>query len=136
MKLMNRVGMEYADLSKYNLHLAAWNGKEQPMDAFNRSTEDWKGWNECRENRNDFTRDKVFCLIPDYTKVDTYFFAGVFEIKRRFDDWQETGRGYEMELSDQFKDLIGKLEVKFHRYQGLRGRAFRLETLIGKMEVK
>lgn len=96
--------------------------KKHSMDVFNRSPEEWKGWNEWRGNRNDFTRDKVFCLIPDHTKVDTYFFAGIFEIKRQFDDWQETDRGYEMKLSNQFKDLIGKLEVKFYRYPGLLGR--------------
>ena len=134
-KLKNYLGMDYTDLRGYTLHLAAWNGEEQPMDVFNCSFEEWKSWNEWRGKRNDFTRDRVFCLIPDYTKVDTYFFAGIFEIKRRFDNWQDTGRGYEMELSDQFRDLIGKLEVKFYRYPGLRGRAFRLETLIDKMEV-
>lgn len=127
--------MSDTELREYSLHLAAYNGEEEPMDVFHRGIDAWKGWNEWRGNRNDFTRNKVFCLIPDYTKPDTYFFAGVFIVKRRFDDWRETERGYEMELSDQYKELIGKLHIKFHRYQGLLGRAYRLETLIDKMEV-
>ena len=54
-------------------------------------------------------------------------FVNIFRVVKRLDDWPETEVGYELELVDLHKDLIGRLVVDFHRYQGLMGSAKNLE---------
>lgn len=123
------------EMRKYKIHLAAYNGYEQPLDVFARDREEWKGWNEWRGGKDDFNREYIIGLIPDYHKIDKYVFGGVFKVIKRYDDWQETKVGYKVELTNQFKSLIGRLVVGFSRYQGLRGRAFLLENFMDSMSI-
>ena len=123
------------EMKKYKIHLAAYNGYEQPLDVFARDREEWKGWNEWRGGKDDFNREYIIGLIPDYHKIDKYVFGGVFKVIKRYDDWQETEVGYKVELTNQFKSLIGRLVVGFSRYQGLRGRAFLLENFMDSMSI-
>ena len=123
------------EMRKYKIHLAAYNGYEQPLDVFARDREEWKGWNEWRGGKDDFNREYIIGLIPDYHKIDKYVFGGVFKVIKRYDDWQETDVGYKVELTNQFKSLIGRLVVGFSRYQGLRGRAFLLENFMDSMSI-
>lgn len=123
------------EMRKYKIHLAAYNGYEQPLDVFARDREEWKGWNEWRGGKDDFNREYIIGLIPDYHKIDKYVFGGVFKVIKRYDDWQETEVGYKVELTNQFESLIGRLVVDFSRYQGLRGRAFLLENFMDSMSI-
>lgn len=123
------------EMRKYKIHLAAYNGYEQPLDVFARDREEWKGWNEWRGGKDDFNREYIIGLIPDYHKIDKYVFGGVFKVIKRYDDWQETEVGYKVELTNQFKSLIGRLVVGFSRHQGLRGRAFLLENFMDSMSI-
>ena len=123
------------EMRKYKIHLAAYNGYEQPLDVFARDREEWKGWNEWRGGKDDFNREYIIGLIPDYHKINKYVFGGVFKVIKRYDDWQETEVGYKVELTNQFKSLIGRLVVGFSRYQGLRGRAFLLENFMDSMSI-
>lgn len=123
------------EMRKYKIHLAAYNGYEQPLDVFARDREEWKGWNEWRGGKDVFNREYIIGLIPDYHKIDKYVFGGVFKVIKRYDDWQETEVGYKVELTNQFKSLIGRLVVGFSRYQGLRGRAFLLENFMDSMSI-
>ena len=123
------------EMRKYKIHLAAYNGYEQPLDVFARDREEWKGWNEWRRGKDDSNREYIIGLIPDYHKIDKYVFGGVFKVIKRYDDWQETEVGYKVELTNQFKSLIGRLVVGFSRYQGLRGRAFLLENFMDSMSI-
>lgn len=123
------------EMKKYKIHLAAYNGYEQPLDVFARDREEWKGWNEWRGGKDDFNREYIIGLIPDYHKNDKYVFGGVFKVIERYDDWQETEVGYKVELTNQFESLIGRLVVGFSRYQGLRGRAFLLENFMDSMSI-
>ena len=123
------------EMRKYKIHLAAYNGYEQPLDVFARDREEWKDWNEWRGGKDDFNREYIIGLIPDYHKIDKYVFGGVFKVIKRYDDWQETEVGYKVELTNQFKSLIGRLVVGFSRYQGLRGRAFLLENFMDSMSI-
>ena len=125
----------FVNLEDYKLHLAAYNGEEQPLDVYRRNNGDWKRWNEYRGNKNDFNRKRIFCLIPDYSSPDTYVFAGIFDVVNRFDDWDVTGRGYEVKISEDLSARFSSMTVKFKRYQGLRGRSFRREGLSGLMHV-
>jgi len=109
-------------LTDYKLHLATNNGDENPLDVFLRSRDEWKGWNEWKGEKNDFTRQYVFSVIKIYNEPDKWLFGGVFKIEERLEN------GYKIALQDDTKELIGRLVVDFHRYQGLLGRAFNLEN--------
>lgn len=134
-KLNNILHISDEEMKKYKLHLAAFNGHEHPLDVFARSFADWKNWNEWRGNKNDFNREFIFTLIPDYTRVNKYIFGGVFSVLDRFDNYEETEIGYKIEHSNLYKELTGRLVIDFERYQGMRGRAFRLESFIDSMTV-
>ncbi len=123
------------EMRKYKIHLAAYNGYEHPLDVFARDREEWKGWNEWRGGKDDFNREFILGLIPDYHRADKFVFGGVFKVIERYDDWQKTEVGYKVELTKQFESLIGRLVVGFSRYQGLRGRAFLLENFIESMSI-
>lgn len=123
------------EMKKYKIHLAAYNGYEQPLDVFARDRDEWKFWNEWRGGKDDFNREYILGLIPDYHKTDKYVFGGVFKVIERYDNWQETEVGYKVELTNQFESLIGRLVVTFSRYQGLRGRAFLLENFMDSMSI-
>ena len=123
------------EMTKYKVHLAAYNGYEQPLDVFARDRDEWKFWNEWRGGKDDFNREYILGLIPDYHKTDKYVFGGVFKVIERYDDWQVTEVGYKVELTNQFESLIGRLVVSFSRYQGLRGRAFLLENFMDSMSI-
>jgi len=134
-KLNSILNLSETDLWNYKLHLAAWNGYEHPLDVFVRDFVEWKGWNKWRKNRDDFNRDFIFTLIPDYRRPGKYIFGGVFRVVERYQDFAETEIGYRVELAEQYKELIGRLVVDFYRYQGLRGRAFIFANYINDMTV-
>lgn len=134
-KLNDLLKIEENDLCRYKLHLAASNGEEEPLDVYTRDFNEWIVWNEWRGNKNDFNREYIFSLIPDYHKSNKFIFGGVFRVVKRYDDWEETNKGYDIELVDEFIKFIGRLEIDFYRYQGMRGRAFLLENYINDMVV-
>ena len=134
-KLNSILNLSETDLWNYKLHLAAWNGYEHPLDVFVRDFVEWKGWNKWRKNRDDFNREFIFTLIPDYRRPGKYIFGGVFRVVERYQDFAETEIGYRVELAEQYKELIGRLVVDFYRYQGLRGRAFIFANYINDMTV-
>lgn len=108
----------------YKLHLACWNGDEQPLDVFVRSKEEWKGWNSWREpgHKDDFSRRYVFSLINFYHVSNLWLFADIFEVMNRKPD------GYEVSLTQEGQEYVGRLLVEFVRPQGWRGRSFNLEN--------
>jgi hypothetical protein len=134
-KLNDLLKINNDDLCKFKLHLAAYNGNEQPLAVFARDFNEWIGWNTWRGKKNDFTRDYIFSLIPNYHKTDKYIFGGVFKITERYDDWEDTEVGYAVEVVEEFVPFIGRLEIEFHRYAGMRGRAFYLESYIDDLIV-
>ena len=113
----------------YKLHLACWNGREQPLDVFVRSWNEWVEWNEYKGNRNDWSRDYIFSLIEFYSKPNSWLFGGIFKVKNRFKE------RYEIEECLEYNKYVGRLILSFHRYQGMRGRAFRLENYIDELVV-
>lgn len=134
-KLNDLFRLPKEEQKKYKLHLSAYNGYEHPLDVFARDPEEWKSWNEWRGGKDDFNREYILGMIPDYHRLGKYVFGGIFKVVKRLDDWQETSKGYEVELTNQFESLIGRLVVDFYRYQGLRGRAFLLESFIDYFSV-
>ena len=123
------------ELSQYKLHLACYNQIEQPLNVYLRGWDEWVSWNEWRGGKNDFNREFIFSLIQFYHEPDKWLFGGIFKIIHRYDDWTNTEVGYEVELMDLHKDLIGRLIIDFNRYQGMRGRAFKLEGYYNSFSV-
>lgn len=122
-------------LSGCKLHLASNNGTEEPLDAYLHGKREWLAWNEYRKGRNDFNRPYIFCLIRDYHREDLWIFAGILEVKERLGDWKETKVGYKVEMTDLCSKYAGRLIVRYHRYSGMRGRAFKLESFFSEMTV-
>jgi len=127
-KTGNILKLSESDLINYKLHLACFNGIEQPLDVYLRDRGTWVDWNAWRGNKNDFNREYIFSLIQFYHESDKWLFGGIFRIVKRFDDWKDTEVGYGLELTELHKELIGRLIIDFHRHQGMRGRAFLLES--------
>jgi len=118
------------DPKQYKLHLGGRSPDgDHPLDYFIEDFNNWKGWNEWRGNRNDWTRDYIFSLIEFYPKQDTWLFAGIFKVLARHSD------KYEIEECPEYKKYIGRLLISFHRYQGLLGRAKNLENYIDQFEI-
>ena len=86
----------------------------------------WIGWNQSRGGNNDFNRKYIFSLI-NLSEPNKWLFGGIFEVKERY-DFKETKVGYRVELLDLHKEMIGRLIIDFYRYQGMRGRAYKLEN--------
>ena len=118
------------NLEQYKLHLASWNGDEHPLDVFVADHNAWIGWNKWKnKDKNDWTREFVFSVIEFYPRTDSWLFGGVFEVIDRHED------RYELEEVGDYKKFVGRVILSFHRYQGMRGRAFLLENYIDHFTV-
>lgn len=116
--------------SQYKLHLACRNEDwVNPLDEYVSDHKNWLGWNEWRGSKNDWTRNFVFSLIEFYPRSDSWLFGGVFRVAERHDD------RYKLEEVDEYKKFVGRVILSFHRYQGMRGRAYYLENYINEFEV-
>lgn len=124
---------EFLNITKlrdYKVHLACNNGECEPLDLFHEDYESWVGWNEYFGKKNDFNRKYIITLIKDYSQVDVYVFAGIFRVEN-----VKYGEKYELEEVNDYEQYKGNLFISFKRYQGLRGRAFKLETLCDKLRI-
>lgn len=101
------------EIEESKIHLASWNGFDQPLDVFVNDRAEWQTWNEYRGKRDDFNRKYVFSLIHFYLEQDIWLFGGLYRIKKRHPD------RYDVELDRKFQNLIGRLKVRYKR----RGRA-------------
>jgi hypothetical protein len=113
----------------FKLHLACWDGKCHPLDEFVAARANWLGWNEWRGNKNDWTRPFVLSFMQFYPKADVWLFGGAFEVVDRRSD------GYQLKPVPDMEKFVGRLLASFHRYQGLRGRAFNLEAHLNNFMV-
>jgi hypothetical protein len=123
------------NLNKYKLHLACFDGRNQPLNIYLKDWDHWVGWNEWRRGKNDFNRSYIFSLIQFYHEPNKWLFGGIFKVVKRHEDYADTEVGYELELVDLHKDLIGRLVIDFYRYQGMRGRSFKLESYFENFNV-
>ncbi len=118
------------DPRQYKLHLACGNEDGlNPLDVYVADRTEWIAWNEWKGDKNDWTRDFVFSLMEFYPTKDSWLFGGAFKVVERSSDH------YRLEELPQFKKFEGRLLVSFHRYQGMRGRAYYLETYLDQFEV-
>jgi len=118
------------DPKKYKLHLACRNEDwVNPLDEYVSDYKNWLGWNEWRGNRNDWTREFVFSLMEFYPRSDAWLFGGIFKVLERHED------RYKLEEVEEYRKFVGRVILSFHRYQGMRGRAYYLESYLDEFEV-
>lgn len=93
------------------IHLACWNGVDDPLHAyFQGEFDDWQAW---QRHRN-FQRPRVISLIS-LPAPDRWLFAGVHDSKGC--EWMESKElyRYEMERLPATDELDGRLVVDFRR---------------------
>ena len=120
------------DPTAYKLHLACANKDGiHPLNEYVADRANWLEWNEWRDEggKNDWNRQFIFSFIRFYPLANAYMFGGVFEVTVRLSD------RYEIEEVKSFQKWDGRLICSFSRYQGLRGRAFKLESMLDSFEV-
>lgn len=119
------------DPLQYKLHVARWNGHEQPLDVYLRDKDEWFAWNEYGEEKDEFDREYVFSIIDVYHETDSWLFGGIFRVIRR--DATPHAFNYVVEEIPDYSELVGRLKIRMPRPP--RGRAYRLERLLPSMEV-
>jgi len=115
------------NMDDYKLHLACWNGVNQPLDVFVRDREEWTGWNIHRGRRNDFSRDYIFSLIDFYPEHSVWLFGGVYKVLERLPS------EYRIQLMTDTQEYIGRLKIFLPRPG--RAKAVYLENYYEKMIV-
>lgn len=116
------------------IHFAKYNGYVNPLDLFLNNPEEIKGWNEWRGNKNDFNRTYIFTVVQFPTRVDRWLFVGIYKVVKRYEDYGDTEHGYDVELTDWCKDLIGRLVVNYY-FDYPHGRAVRMDNYIDSISI-
>lgn len=111
----------------FKLHLACWNGRDQPLDVFVRSETDWDGWNAWRGSRDDFSRPHILSFMDFYHEPDIWLFGGIYDVVER------GAPQYTIHRQAPSEPLIGRLKVRLKRPG--RAKAFLLERYVDEIEV-
>ena len=101
----------------YKVHFARNNKRDEPLEVWVRSPDEWRGWQEFRAGRDDFNRPRIFALMQFYHETDAWLFGGVFRVCERLPD------AYRVELTDELENFIGRLKLR----TPYRGRTTRLK---------
>ena len=93
------------------LHLATWNGTDDPLDVY--VAGDFDAW-QAHQTKPNFSRPNVVALIglPERSQ---WLFAGVFAVAGRPNALPKGGYRYSMREEDATKELSGRLVVTFER---------------------
>ena len=112
----------------YKIHLACWNGVDQPLDVFVRDREIWKKWNSYVGTRDHFNRLFTFSLIDFYPEKNIWLFGGVYQVLKR-------GKKHHTIkiVKDDSYNLIGRLKIYLKRPG--RVKAVNLENHYNNMVV-
>ena len=117
--------IEIEDPSRYKLHVARWNGHDQPLDLYVRGEDEWFAWNQ-RTGKEELNRELVFSIIDFYHETDTWLFGGIFQVTGREPTSNNWGNTIEELL--EYSAFVGRLKIRMPRPP--RGRAFPLEKHI------
>ena len=111
-------------LDEYKFHAASWNGKTHPLDAYIKDDKgvgevggNWKGWQTWYGGKNRWTRKYIlsFMRFNPEGDPDVWLFGGIFEVKGlNIPEEQEQGDFYDVDLTDQGREYIGRLKIIYH----------------------
>ena len=99
-------------LKQYKMHFAKYDKSDEPLDVYMNSFEEWKGWNEWSNGKDEFNRKYIFSLINFYPEKDTWLFGGIWKVVDHY-PLKGPGRHYRIELCDEYKKFIGRLKIKY-----------------------
>src|SRR5207245_5737048 len=108
--------------TEFKFHAARDNRFEQPLDAFTRDRNAWRGWNTYRGERDDFNRRYIVAFMDFYVERGMWLFGGMFEVLDRGGPGEAS---YVLRDCEEGQDLIGRLKIEAFI---TRGRSFRLEN--------
>lgn len=109
--LLSKVFSEIKNMGEYKIHFAK-ESDTRPLDAFMRSMEEWARWNMySRNGKNDYNKTYIFSLIEFYPENNTWLFGGIWE-KISYDK-SKGDYPYEIKLSNQYKEYIGRLKISY-----------------------
>jgi hypothetical protein len=102
------------------VHLACWNGHQDPLDVYYRGEfDEWQSW----QNQANFERPYVVALIS-LAEAQRWLFVGVYASKgkRQLDDGTYE---YELEVLPAYAEFAGRLFITFARTRAsyLRGES-------------
>ena len=115
----------------FKVHLASWNGDDQPLDVFVRDRKEWGMWNSWRSGKNEFNKRFILALIDFYPEPGVWLFGGIYEVLDR--SKKNYSHSYKVRLTEHGQPLIGRLKVYFQRPG--RIRSLRLENYLDEMTV-
>ena len=93
------------------IHLATWNGREDPMDEYRAGRfEEWQRW----QSKRNFPRPIVISLI-DYERPSRWLYAGTYDIGQC--EWRKEDNCYRYEstLRQAAAEFVGRLVVTYER---------------------
>jgi hypothetical protein len=113
MHLANFVALMDSEVTPRNtkIHLATWNGKQNPFDVYLAGEfDDWQRW----QTKRNFERRFVMALIG-LRGVERWLYAGIYESKGC--DWIESDNMYYYRLQERAScsEFDGRLVAKFAR---------------------
>jgi hypothetical protein len=120
-----------SNTSEYKVHLACWNGKNQPLDVLVRDKAEWDGWNSSRSSKDEFNTTFILSLAHFYHETDVWLFGGIYKVLSR--DPIDQSRSYTVERVLEHQDLIGRLKIQLPRPG--RARSVKLENYYAQMSV-
>ncbi len=123
--------MPIANPSDYKVHLASWNGSDQPLDVFVRDREEWDGWNCWRSQKDEFNRKYILSLIDFYHEPDIWLFGGIYVVLSRSP--ANFSHSYTVDPATEYEDFVGRLKIRFARPG--RVRSVKLENYYDQMFV-
>ncbi len=113
--------------TNFKLHLATTSKDgTNPLNVFIRDKKEWEGWQSYRGNNDEWNREFIFTLIKYHNR---WIFGGIFKVIKRHHD------NYEVELTNDYDGLIGRLIVSGIPTQRGQGRSYKLETYFDKFEI-
>lgn len=117
--------------SQYKVHLACWNGENQPLDVFVRDQTEWDGWNKWRSNKDEFNREFILSLVHFYIEADVWLFGGIYKVLER--NPENYSHSYKIESVSGYNELVGRLKIFLPRPG--RARSVKLENYYNQMYV-
>ncbi|KJF81564.1 GIY-YIG nuclease family protein [Photobacterium angustum] len=113
MKLFETISLKFPEINDVNckIHLAVWNGKDNPLDIFLAGNfEEWQRW----QSKRNFEREFIVSLIQ-LSGTDRWLFAGCYRSSScKYLD-KEQYNYYSTEEVEETMDLSGRLIVNFKR---------------------
>ncbi|MBT9499797.1 MAG: GIY-YIG nuclease family protein [Burkholderiaceae bacterium] len=97
--------------SNCKVHLACFNGSDDPMDEYHAGTfDDWQAW----QTRRNFSKETVISVIR-LQEPDKWLFVGCYEIRGCVQNTDKVGVTYDMARIPEYEVLVGRLVVGFRR---------------------